>query len=128
MGAIFEFEGVIVEDCAEEHRQARRFYKVKSLHVACSTLLTRACRVPQAWLSLAEELGKSPPPAYMLKKAIGMKSAQVGRESNLDPSLSTAPAELPAMSNRRMLGGGGTYAGTDGLLAHPDLSCVTGGV
>lgn len=80
MGAIFEFEGVVVEDCAEEHRQARRLRKdhVSCLSGSCtSPSLTPA--LPQAWLSLAEELGKSPPPAYMLKKAVGMKSAQVRR-------------------------------------------------
>ena len=30
----------------------------------------------QAWLLLAEEAGKSPPPLWMLKKALGMKSSQ----------------------------------------------------
>ena len=41
--------------------------------------LTRAR--PQAWLTLAEELGKTPPPAFMLKKAVGMKSSQARRDT-----------------------------------------------
>ena len=41
--------------------------------------LTRAR--PQAWLTLAEELGKVPPPAFMLKKAVGMKSSQARRDT-----------------------------------------------
>lgn len=77
MGAIFEFEGVIVEDCAEEHRQARRSWRGHVWARIEQHAETSRTRPSQAWLSLAEELGKSPPPAYMLKKAIGMKSAQV---------------------------------------------------
>jgi hypothetical protein len=51
MGAVFEWEGVLVGDFPKEHRDA--------------------------WLTLAEEEGKPPPLAFALKRADGMKSEQV---------------------------------------------------
>mmetsp|Transcript_24845 Transcript_24845/g.41532 ORF Transcript_24845/g.41532 Transcript_24845/m.41532 type:complete len:398 (+) Transcript_24845:276-1469(+) len=51
MGVLLEWEGVIVGDYSEEHKQA--------------------------WLQLAEEEGKSPPLAFILKKTEGMKNEQV---------------------------------------------------
>lgn len=51
MGALLEWEGVVVGDYSAEHKKA--------------------------WLTLAEEEGKSPPLAFVLKKAEGMKSEQV---------------------------------------------------
>ncbi|KAI4968393.1 hypothetical protein ZWY2020_058048 [Hordeum vulgare] len=48
VGVIFEWEGVVVED---------------------DTRLER-----QAWLTLAEEEGKSPPPAFILRRLEGMKA------------------------------------------------------
>uniref|UniRef100_A0A804M1V2 Nuclear pore complex protein NUP96 n=1 Tax=Zea mays TaxID=4577 RepID=A0A804M1V2_MAIZE len=50
LGVIFEWEGVIVEDDAELERQA--------------------------WLTLAQEEGKSPPPAFVLRRVEGMKNEQ----------------------------------------------------
>lgn len=51
LGALLEWEGVVVGDYSAEHKKA--------------------------WLTLAEEEGKSPPLAFVLKKAEGMKSEQV---------------------------------------------------
>eukprot|EP00976_Prorocentrum_cordatum_P001732 34939-Prorocentrum_minimum.AAC.2 len=51
LGALLEWEGVVVGDYSAEHKEA--------------------------WLALAEEEGKSPPLAFVLKKAEGMKSEQV---------------------------------------------------
>mmetsp|Transcript_25836 Transcript_25836/g.56080 ORF Transcript_25836/g.56080 Transcript_25836/m.56080 type:complete len:390 (-) Transcript_25836:389-1558(-) len=51
LGALLEWEGVVVGDYSAEHKRA--------------------------WLTLAEEEGKSPPLAFVLKKAEGMKSEQV---------------------------------------------------
>ncbi|KAI4973310.1 hypothetical protein ZWY2020_029018 [Hordeum vulgare] len=48
VGVIFEWEGMVVED---------------------DTRLER-----QAWLTLAEEEGKSPPPAFILRRVEGMKA------------------------------------------------------
>nr|CAD1821018.1 unnamed protein product [Ananas comosus var. bracteatus] len=50
LGVIFEWEGVVVEDDPESAKQA--------------------------WLLLAEEEGKSPPPAFVLKRIEGMKNEQ----------------------------------------------------
>jgi len=50
LGVVFEWEGVIVEDDAELERQA--------------------------WLTLAQEEGKSPPPAFLLRRVEGMKNEQ----------------------------------------------------
>jgi hypothetical protein len=55
MGAVFEWEGVLVEAFPEEHRQA--------------------------WLALAEEEAKPAPLAFALKRADGMKSEQVNISS-----------------------------------------------
>jgi HAD superfamily hydrolase (TIGR01509 family) len=51
MGMVFEWEGVLVGDFSNDHQEA--------------------------WLQLAEEEGKSPPLAFNLKRAEGMKSEQV---------------------------------------------------
>ena len=50
LGVIFEWEGVIVEDDAELERQT--------------------------WLTLAQEEGKSSPPAFVLRRVEGMKNEQ----------------------------------------------------
>ncbi|XP_074303918.1 5-amino-6-(5-phospho-D-ribitylamino)uracil phosphatase, chloroplastic-like [Silene latifolia] len=50
LGAIFEWEGVIIEDNPDLEKQA--------------------------WLALSEEEGKSPPPAFVLKRVEGMKNEQ----------------------------------------------------
>lgn len=50
LGAIFEWEGVLVEDNPDLEKQA--------------------------WLTLAQEEGKSPPPAFMLRRVEGMKNEQ----------------------------------------------------
>ncbi|KAL1214813.1 5-amino-6-(5-phospho-D-ribitylamino)uracil phosphatase [Cardamine amara subsp. amara] len=50
LGAIFEWEGVLIEDNPELENQA--------------------------WLSLAQEEGKSPPPAFVLRRIEGMKNEQ----------------------------------------------------
>lgn len=51
LGAVLEWEGVIVSEFASAHSEA--------------------------WLQLAEEEGKAPPLAFLLKRAAGMKSEQV---------------------------------------------------
>ncbi|KAE8664751.1 glutamate--cysteine ligase [Hibiscus syriacus] len=50
LGALFEWEGVIIED---NHQLEK-----------------------QAWLALTEEEGKSPPPAFILRRIEGMKNEQ----------------------------------------------------
>lgn len=50
LGAIFEWEGVIIEDNPNLEKQA--------------------------WLALSQEEGKSPPPAFILKRIEGMKNEQ----------------------------------------------------
>ncbi|XWS65226.1 hypothetical protein CRYUN_Cryun05aG0074100 [Craigia yunnanensis] len=50
LGALFEWEGVIIEDNPQLEKQA--------------------------WLALAEEEGKSPPPAFILRRIEGMKNEQ----------------------------------------------------
>lgn len=50
LGAIFEWEGVLIEDNPDLEKQA--------------------------WLVLAEEEGKSPPPAFILRRIEGMKNEQ----------------------------------------------------
>uniref|UniRef100_A0A7N0SZH3 Uncharacterized protein n=1 Tax=Kalanchoe fedtschenkoi TaxID=63787 RepID=A0A7N0SZH3_KALFE len=50
LGAIFEWEGVLIEDNPDIEKQA--------------------------WLALAEEEGKSPPPTFLLKRVEGMKTDQ----------------------------------------------------
>ncbi|GAV57950.1 HAD_2 domain-containing protein [Cephalotus follicularis] len=64
LGAIFEWEGVIIEDNPDFEKQA--------------------------WLVLAQEEGKSPPPAYILKRIEGMKNEQAISEVlcwSRDPAL-----------------------------------------
>jgi HAD superfamily hydrolase (TIGR01509 family) len=53
-GCVFEWEGVLVADASAHHRAA--------------------------WLALAAELAKPPPPDYLLRRAAGMKSAQAVSE------------------------------------------------
>uniref|UniRef100_A0A5B7A457 Uncharacterized protein n=1 Tax=Davidia involucrata TaxID=16924 RepID=A0A5B7A457_DAVIN len=50
LGAIFEWEGVLIEDNPDLEKQA--------------------------WLALSQEEGKSPPPAYILRRIEGMKNEQ----------------------------------------------------
>ncbi|XP_044476966.1 5-amino-6-(5-phospho-D-ribitylamino)uracil phosphatase, chloroplastic-like [Mangifera indica] len=54
LGAIFEWEGVIIEDNPDIEKQA--------------------------WLTLAQEEGKSPPPAFILRRVEGMKNEQATSE------------------------------------------------
>ncbi|CAN0907637.1 5-amino-6-(5-phospho-D-ribitylamino)uracil phosphatase, chloroplastic [Linum grandiflorum] len=54
LGAIFEWEGVIIEDNPELEKQA--------------------------WLALAQEEGKSPPPGFVLRQIEGMKNEQAMSE------------------------------------------------
>ncbi|KAG8057796.1 hypothetical protein GUJ93_ZPchr0002g23765 [Zizania palustris] len=72
LGVIFEWEGVIVEDDAEVERQA--------------------------WFTLAQEEGKSPPPAFVLKRIEGMKSEQAISEVLC---WSRDPSELRRLSSRK---------------------------
>ncbi|XP_006660999.1 5-amino-6-(5-phospho-D-ribitylamino)uracil phosphatase, chloroplastic-like [Oryza brachyantha] len=72
LGVIFEWEGVIVEDDAELERQA--------------------------WFTLAQEEGKSPPPAFVLKRIEGMKSEQAISEVLC---WSRDPSELRRLSSRK---------------------------
>ncbi|TXG50515.1 hypothetical protein EZV62_023039 [Acer yangbiense] len=71
LGAIFEWEGVIIEDNPEIEKQA--------------------------WLTLAEEEGKSPPPAFILRRIEGMKNEQAISEVLC---WSRDPAELRRMASR----------------------------
>ncbi|PWA85155.1 haloacid dehalogenase-like hydrolase (HAD) superfamily protein [Artemisia annua] len=50
LGAIFEWEGVLIEDNPDHEKQA--------------------------WLALSQEEGKSPPPEFMLRRVEGMKNEQ----------------------------------------------------
>ncbi|BAF25889.1 5-amino-6-(5-phospho-D-ribitylamino)uracil phosphatase, chloroplastic [Oryza sativa Japonica Group] len=72
LGVIFEWEGVIVEDDAELERQA--------------------------WFTLAQEEGKSPPLAFVLKRIEGMKSEQAISEVLC---WSRDPSELRRLSSRK---------------------------
>jgi HAD superfamily hydrolase (TIGR01509 family) len=72
VGVILEWEGVIVEDNPKMERQA--------------------------WLMLAEEEGKSPPPAFVLKRTEGMKNEQAISEVLC---WSRDPSELRHMSARK---------------------------
>ncbi|CAA0812180.1 Haloacid dehalogenase-like hydrolase (HAD) superfamily protein [Striga hermonthica] len=72
LGVIFEWEGVLVEDNPDHERQA--------------------------WLTLALEEGKSPPPAFMLPRIEGMKSEQALGEVLC---WSRDPGELKRMSSRK---------------------------
>ncbi|VAI00497.1 unnamed protein product [Triticum turgidum subsp. durum] len=72
VGVIFEWEGVVVED---------------------DTRLER-----QAWLTLAEEEGKSPPPAFVLRRVEGMKAEHAVSEVLC---WSRDPAELRRLAARK---------------------------
>lgn len=72
LGAIFEWEGVLVEDNPDLEKQA--------------------------WLALAEEETKSPPPEFMLRRIEGMKSEQVMSEVLC---WSRDPSELKRMASRK---------------------------
>lgn len=71
LGAIFEWEGVITEDNPDLEKQA--------------------------WLTLAQEEGKSPPPAFILRRIEGMKNEQAISEVLC---WSRDPAELRRMALR----------------------------
>lgn len=71
LGAIFEWEGVIIEDNPDLEKQA--------------------------WLTLAQEEGKSPPPAFVLRRIEGMKNEQAISEVLC---WSRDPAELRRMASR----------------------------
>ncbi|KAF8675253.1 hypothetical protein HU200_047926 [Digitaria exilis] len=72
LGVIFEWEGVIVEDDAELERQA--------------------------WLTVAQEEGKSPPPAFVLRRLEGMKNEQAISEVLC---WSRDPSELRRLASRK---------------------------
>ncbi|MBA0810837.1 hypothetical protein Gohar_002795, partial [Gossypium harknessii] len=72
LGALFEWEGVIIEDNPQLEKQA--------------------------WLALAEEEGKSPPPAFILRRIEGMKNEQAISEVLC---WSRDPAQLRRMAARR---------------------------
>ncbi|KAK6158254.1 hypothetical protein DH2020_005568 [Rehmannia glutinosa] len=72
LGVIFEWEGVIVEDNPDLEKQA--------------------------WLVLAQEEGKSPPPAFMLRRIEGMKNEQAIGEVLC---WSRDPSELKRMASRK---------------------------
>ncbi|KAJ9173608.1 hypothetical protein P3X46_016725 [Hevea brasiliensis] len=72
LGAIFEWEGVIIEDNPDLEKQA--------------------------WLALSQEEGKSPPPAFILRRIEGMKNEQAISEVLC---WSREPAELRRMANRK---------------------------
>lgn len=72
MGAVFEWEGVLVGDFPNEHRDA--------------------------WLALAEEEGKPPPLAFALKRADGMKSEQVPPPPPPSRYMPRRPLALPPSS------------------------------
>ncbi|MFS7914093.1 putative beta-phosphoglucomutase [Helianthus anomalus] len=72
LGAVFEWEGVIVEDNPDHEKQA--------------------------WLTLAQEEGKSPPPSFMLRRVEGMKNEQAISEVLC---WSRDPSQLKRMSLRK---------------------------
>lgn len=72
LGAIFEWEGVIIEDNPDLERQA--------------------------WLSLSQEEGKPAPPAFILRRVEGMKNEQAISEVLC---WSRDPAEMKRMATRR---------------------------
>jgi HAD superfamily hydrolase (TIGR01509 family) len=90
LGVIFEWEGVIVEDDTQLEKQA--------------------------WLTLAEEEGKSPPLAFVLKRVEGMKTEHAIAEVLC---WSRDPSELRRLASRkeeihRALRGGVSYQMRDG--------------
>ncbi|KAJ9147919.1 hypothetical protein P3X46_030033 [Hevea brasiliensis] len=72
LGAILEWEGVIIEDNPDLDKQA--------------------------WLALSQEEGKSPPPAFILRRLEGMKNEQAISEVLC---WSRDPAELRRMATRK---------------------------
>lgn len=72
LGAIFEWEGVLVEDNPDLEKQA--------------------------WLTLSQEEGKSPPPAFMLRRIEGMKNEQAISEVLC---WSRVPGQLKRMASRK---------------------------
>ncbi|GMH09392.1 hypothetical protein Nepgr_011233 [Nepenthes gracilis] len=72
LGAIFEWEGVVIEGSPELEKQA--------------------------WLSLSQEEGKSPPPAFILWRIEGMKNEQAISEVLC---WSRDPAELRRLASRK---------------------------
>ncbi|OMO64325.1 HAD-superfamily hydrolase, subfamily IA, variant 3 [Corchorus olitorius] len=72
LGALFEWEGVLTEDNPQLEKQA--------------------------WLAVAEEEGKSPPPAFILKRMEGMKSEQAISEVLC---WSRDPAQVRRMASRK---------------------------
>ncbi|KAJ0427436.1 putative HAD superfamily protein [Helianthus annuus] len=72
LGAIFEWEGVLIEDNPDFEKQA--------------------------WLALAEEEGKYPPPAFVLKRIQGMKNEQAISEVLC---WSRDPSQLKRMASRK---------------------------
>ncbi|XP_042510325.1 5-amino-6-(5-phospho-D-ribitylamino)uracil phosphatase, chloroplastic-like [Macadamia integrifolia] len=72
LGAIFEWEGVLIEDNTDIEKQA--------------------------WLVLSEEEGKSPPPAFILKRIEGMKNEQAISEVLC---WSRDPGQLRRMASRK---------------------------
>lgn len=72
LGAIFEWEGVLIEDNPDLEKQA--------------------------WLALSQEEGKSSPPAFLLKRIEGMKNEQAISEVLC---WSRDPAQLRRMANRK---------------------------
>ncbi|KAI3787592.1 hypothetical protein L1987_42173 [Smallanthus sonchifolius] len=72
LGAIFEWEGVVIEDNPDLEKQA--------------------------WLALSQEEGKSPPPAFVLKRIQGMKNEQAISEVLC---WSRDPSQLKRMASRK---------------------------
>ncbi|KAK7358621.1 hypothetical protein VNO77_00557 [Canavalia gladiata] len=72
LGAIFEWEGVLIEDNPDLEKQA--------------------------WLALCQEEGKPPPPIFILKRIEGMKNEQAISEVLC---WSRDPAQLRRMANRK---------------------------
>ncbi|CAL5360067.1 unnamed protein product [Camellia sinensis] len=72
LGAIFEWEGVLIEDNPDLEKQA--------------------------WLALSQEEGKSPPPAFILRRIEGMKNEQAISEVLC---WSRDPAQVRRMASRR---------------------------
>ncbi|KAF5460670.1 hypothetical protein F2P56_020523 [Juglans regia] len=72
LGAIFEWEGVLIEDNPDLEKQA--------------------------WLALSQEEGKSPPPAFILRRMEGMKNEQAISEVLC---WSRDPAQLRRMAARK---------------------------
>lgn len=72
LGAIFEWEGVLIEDNPDLEQQS--------------------------WLALSQEEGKSPPPTFILKRIEGMKNEQAISEVLC---WSRDPSQLKRMSSRK---------------------------